>query len=545
MPYNISSDCVACDSCRPTCPTGAIDITDGQYWINSALCDDCKNYDEPQCVISCPISLPTPTQAKRGRAKQGLRALTSPDLFSNGKNHPFASSIVIWEACNLLSQRHSLAWTQDEQGRFFYQRSLYRSGVLTLRIEEFQTYNTPSSANDSKVNPVESFDIRAACMHLIYAAHATALSQPWQQEFIIGDRQIEEYLGLDKRKDLTKAAKLTLMKEIVQQACSIVASMKCPSQGRIPGFSFEDQPLWHLLNIQHYFQEDEAGCKHLAGLSFTIRAGIWSKYFLNREGCKEQAVFYQYSTLPKSLLNTVMSIWQQHEGAARIMLWLLFKVRLGQEQRIMVPTLMRIAYGEKRLTLASLHREERKRLLRTFESDLEVLNHYGIKPVFDPETYPSEIQPLWVRLDDVPDDAEAALEFWINDGSGNNRLTDASPRGKWNLLMNARILKFDLPSDWKQSQKEQQKKGQKLTKNAATRRSQFKKQTGHNETQNSFKKLVTAKQIASTRKQLGISQRDLAEQMGKSQSWIRDVENERFDPKLEDQLLLKKILGLG
>lgn len=542
MAYKISNDCVACDNCRPTCPAGAIDVTDGQYWINPALCDNCESYTEPQCVVHCPLSLPAPAQAKRGRAKASVRVLTSPDLFINGKNHPFASALIVWEACNLLAQRQAFLTQQTESGQLCYQRTLNRDGLLTLWVE-------PAEGSWNQVNQtvtaIESFDIRAACMHLIYAAHAAALEQPWEQEFVISDRQIEEYLGLDKRKDLTKPARLTLVKEIAQQACCVMASMRCPAQGRIPEFSFERQPLWHLLHMQHYFQDDEDGCKHLVGLTFTIRAGIWAKHFLNRQSCKERTAFYQYSLLPKSLLGAIMSIWQQHEGAARIMSWLLFKVRLGREQRILVPTLMRIAYGEKRLLQASVNREERKRLLRAFESDLEALNHYGLKPVFDPETYPLEIQPLWARLVDVPDDAEAALEFWTNDGSGETRLTDASPRGKWNLLMNARILAFELPAEWRQVPEEQAKKQRKSAQEREAKRNRSNSPRHYRKVRSPAQCPLTSEQIATTRKGLGISQRVLAEKMGKSQSWIRDVENGRFCPRLEDQILLRKILGLG
>ena len=143
--------------------------------------------------------------------------------------------------------------------------------------------------------------------------------------------------------------------------------------------------LWHLVDIQHHFQEDDHGCKYLIGLTFKVKAGLWAQYFLNKQACKERTAFYQYGSLPKTLLTTVMSIWQQHEGAVRLMLWLLFKTKMGKEQRITVPTLLRIAYGEEKVALASRQREERKRLLRTFESDLEILNHYGMKPLFDPD----------------------------------------------------------------------------------------------------------------------------------------------------------------
>ena len=306
-------------------------------------------------------------------------------------------------------------------------------------------------------------------------------------------------------------------------------SIDWPQQGRIPGFSVTGSRLWDLINIQHHFQEDDLGCKYLVGLTFKVKAGIWAQYFLNKQACKERTAFYQYGSLPKTLLTTVMSIWQQHEGAVRLMLWLLFKTKMGKEQRITVPTLLRIAYGEEKVTIASRQREERKRLLRTFESDLEVLNHHGIKPNFDPVTYPLEIQPLWAKLMGIPEDPEEALEFWTNDGGGNNRLTDSGPRGKWNLLMNARILSFELPPEWEQRTSQLQKKPRRTVK------SRRKTNTISD---------LPGEQILQARKNLQLSQRELAKLTGKSQSWIRDVENGRLKVKAEDQALLRKVLNI-
>jgi hypothetical protein len=185
---------------------------------------------------------------------------------------------------------------------------------------------------------------------------------------------------------------------------------------------------------------------------------MWSKYFLNKQDNSDGNAYYQYGSLPKSLLSKVMSIWQQHEGAARMMLWVLFKIRMGKEQPIIIPTLMRIADGEENLANAGIYREDRKRLVRTFESDLLVLDEYGLKPTFDPVTYPEAIQPLWSKLADLPDDADEAIDFWIQDGNNATRLTDFAPRGKWNMLMNARILHFELPADWEQPRKPTEKK---------------------------------------------------------------------------------------
>jgi DNA-binding transcriptional regulator YiaG len=283
------------------------------------------------------------------------------------------------------------------------------------------------------------------------------------------------------------------------------------------------------VETQHHFQEDEIGCKYLTGLTFKVKAGKWSQYFLNRQACKERTAFYQYGSLPKSLLNTAMSMWQQHEGATRLMLWLLFKTKMGKEQRITVPTLLRVAYGETKVATAYRQRDDRKRLLKTFESDLEVLNHFGLKPNFDPITYPPNIQPMWAKLVDIPEDPEEAIEFWINDGGGTNRLTDIGPRGKWNLLMNARILSFELPPELEQAADSTQKK-----QNIAKERRKTRTASG-----------LLGEQISQARKRLNLSQRELAKLAGKSQSWIRDIENGRLKVKSEDQGVLRKVLGIA
>lgn len=528
MPYTIpnKNSCIGCDDCRSLCPVGAIKLENNEYWVDPCLCNNCEGfYSEPQCVAVCPTQSPIPLQVKRGRCKIEPREATSPTLFSNGKSNAFASAIAIWEGCNVLAQRTSLPWKTDEDGYICYRRQVNQGkGAIAFHLA------VPFSEQLATQHPtVEALDIRAACIHLIFAAYATTINQPWQQEFVIDDKQIEKYLGLEKRKDLNKTAKLALMKNLVRQVCSLVVSISWAQQGRVPGFAIEKTPLWHLVDILHHFQEDEQGCKYLIGLTFKVKAGIWAEHFLNKQGCKERNAFYQYGSLPKSLLNTVMSIWQQHEGAARLMLWLLFKTKMGKEQRITVPTLLRVAYGEEKVATACRQRDDRKRLLRTFESDLEVLNHFGMKPTFDPITYPPDIQPLWAKLVDIPEDPDEAIEFWINDGGGNSRLTDAGPRGKWNMLMNARILSFELPPELEQQLSKAKKK----------------LQTTRNKRKTKTTVGLLGEQILQARKNLNLSQRELAKLAGKSQSWIRDIENGRLKVKSEDQTILRKVLGIA
>jgi DNA-binding transcriptional regulator YiaG/Pyruvate/2-oxoacid:ferredoxin oxidoreductase delta subunit len=540
MAYKITAEtCVGCDQCVTNCPTEAISQVNGQYSIDSELCNNCEGFSpEPLCVVRCPTSLPVPSRAKKGRTRAIARPQTHADLFLGSANHRFASSIVIWEACNVLAQRQSLAWEETAAGEFCYQRQSPGKYALSLSLSVDLEDPQPSGLQrDKALELLAEFDIRSSCLHLLFAAYAAALDRAWEQDFVINDQQLELYLGLEKRKDLSKSAKLSLMKQLVRQTCHLLLQFNSASQGRIQGFSIQQSRLWQIQGIQHHFQPDEEGHKHLVGLTFTLRAGLWSKYLLNQEGYRNQTAYYQYGHLPHSLLTTVMSIWQQHEGAARMLLWLLFKLRIGSEQRIMVPTLLRIGYGSQRIEHASNDREERKRLIRSFERDLEVLRDYGLKPEFDPETYPPEIQPLWSRLADLPEDADEALDYWINDACSDNPLTDSAPRGKWNQLLQARILTFSLPPDWHKPKSDppQQHKADQRSKRKASMR---------NRVEDLGQTPLTGTEVVVARQKLGISQRQLADLTGKSQSWIRDIEKGRFNPKLADKLLLQRVLGL-
>lgn len=531
MAHTIANLCTQCNQCIPVCPTGAVKQEGEGLWIDPTLCNDCHGlFEIPQCVSNCPIETPPKLlQPKKGRCKVDSKTATSPKLFPNGKTNSFASAIVIWEACNVLAQRQTIAAETDEAGRYCYRRLVNGGrGAISIRLAQAAPQTSPQLLDFASGQlAIASWDVRAACLHLIFAAYATTLDQAWEQSFTVNDQQISEYLGLDKRKDLSKLAKLTLIKQLIEQTCKLLVSIEWAQQGRVREISLTDEPIWHLLDIQHHFQIDEMDCKHLSGLTFKVKAGRWAQYLLNKQGTRNGTAFYQYGSLPKSLLTSVMSLWQQHEGAVRILLWLLFKTRIGADQRITIPTLMRIAYGEERLTHASIDRDDRKRLLRTFESDLEVLHHYTLKPVFDPETYPPEIQPLWAKLGDLPDDAEAALEFWANDGSQDTRLTDAAPRDKWHRLMHARLLRFELPADWEQRSAKSTKKRTRKSKTVQTH----------------LPPPLSGQQVSNARKNLQLSQRALANQLGKSQSWVRDIENGRLQASEKDRLLLSKVLG--
>lgn len=331
MTYTIKDGCTACDSCRPAFPRQAIQLNpDAEgYWIDPTLCDGCPDLEIPACVTACDLDQLHFLPAKKGRSKSTLLPAAIPDIFLNGKTNPFASSLVMWETCNLLTQRQGLPWQTDSEGRLCYRRPVQRGlGELRFRLAPDPTAVEVMPPSES-LAALGEFELRAACVHLIFSAYAVTQETPWKTSFTLTSQHFEQYLGLEKRKDLTKLEKLTLIKDLVYQTCRFRVAINWPRQGRVQGFSLAEHAVWQLMDTQYYFEQDREGHDHLIGLSFVVQAGDWAQKFLNKQRYRQQTAFYQYSTLPRSLLLESMSSWQQHEGAVRLLLWLLFKLRLG------------------------------------------------------------------------------------------------------------------------------------------------------------------------------------------------------------------------
>ncbi|MDY7023108.1 MAG: transcriptional regulator, partial [Cyanobacteriota bacterium] len=131
-------------------------------------------------------------QSKKGRYKKQNRPNLSLELFLNGKSNSFASAIIVWELCNLLAQRRSLPWQTDTDGTLTYERPVKRGqGYLQFWMTENRESGNDVEQDDQPL-PVDSaeaaianLDIRAACLHLIYAAYATGVDRPWEEDIVI------------------------------------------------------------------------------------------------------------------------------------------------------------------------------------------------------------------------------------------------------------------------------------------------------------------------------------------------------------------------
>lgn len=66
MAFFITPDCINCDVCVPECPNEAIAMGRDRYEIHAARCTECVGfYDEPQCVMVCPVNCIVKADARR------------------------------------------------------------------------------------------------------------------------------------------------------------------------------------------------------------------------------------------------------------------------------------------------------------------------------------------------------------------------------------------------------------------------------------------------------------------------------------------------
>ena len=442
------------------------------------------------------------TQQKQPATKSapGERPKTNPDLFDQGSLTKVTSSLPIWEASNILTQRQQLPWTTDPDGKLIYSHEVNDGqGAICFWVADNTEEEHPAAlAGAAALAVIDTFDIRAACIHLILAAHASQMERPWEEELVIDDRQIEAYLGLQRRTDKNRREKLALIEEIVKQPCKITTLISWPRHGKRKGFTVEEGRLWHLLGTRHHYQQDIFGNKELTGMSFVVKAGLWAKYFLNEETAQEQELPVNPGVLPKSLLESVMSIWQHRAGAARLMVWLLFKAQFSPRHPLPVRTLLEVAYGVERVHNAQSDNQLRKKLTNTWDEDLLALHDRGWQITFDAETYPVEIQP-----------------------SGFGRDTTRRPRGFFDQLLKAQLLIVP-PESWDTAN---------LPSGEVAEESV--------DIEPAVPKL-TPEEIKSLRAEKGWSQRKLAMLTGISQGLISMMENGSRTITSDNELILRR-----
>lgn len=496
--------------------------------------------------LEVPLTPTAKYTSHRGRYPSINRPSPSPNLFPDGRTNYMASNKVIWEGCSILTQGRNLSWVIPEQGSPYYEVPVAKGkGYVTFWItDDLHELNPAILEGEAALALIEQFDIRAACMHLIYAAHATQLDRPWEQQFVLNDNQLEQYLGLNQNKKLNKQQKLQLMLELARQPCHFVVYVSWPAKGAVSSFSVSRTWLWEIAEPILHFQDclrdregNTIGEQTLVGFTLKVRCGNWAQYFLNEEKHQNKSGYYEYGILSQGLLHDLMSLWHHHEGAVRLMTWLLFKTRVNQDSPLTVEMLMKVAFGTSLVEEGKASSKERKKLVRRWEAAIRILLDRGwdIKP--DPDSYPLQYWPALPGsepLAQIPNEPEQAAQFWAQDAASapGTRLTDLTKRthASFERLLGSKL--------WVRSPVDIAEKLDKIDQIAKQKRK--KAQALEPSGLSGDLKALTGQQLREQRTSLGLSQRDLSSLTGISQKMISLLENgERRLSETNRERLLK------
>jgi hypothetical protein len=529
---------------------------------------------EISAIVTTPAQPPTKhlskPLSKRGRYHAFDRPQTSPNLFPDGKTDRMASNKVIWEGCNILTQGENAGWiTTDDGNPSYYESAVAKGkGYISFWItSELYSKHPALLEGEAALALIDQFDIRAACVHLIYAAHATQLERPWEQSFVLSDTQLERYLGLDDNKKLNKQQKLDLMLDLAKQPCRLLVYVSWPEQGKVPTLTVSRTWLWEiaepLLHFQDCFQEENGqlvGERKLVGFTLKVRCGNWAEHFLNREKLQDKTGYYEYGILSQGLLHDLMSTWHHNTGAARLMTWLLFKTKVNRNSPMLVETLMKVAFGEADLQGAKMSSKERKRIVRLWLTSLRVLRQRGWQLQPDRDTYPAQ---YWVEanspaLDQIPDDPDEALEFWVQDAQNSigARVTDQKRRlrGSFDHLLQGRLWieppaeiaeKLDAIAEHRRVHKDAiaKKTSAKLSAPPPDQAAPKSSNLATKPTSTKPIAIESGAQLKQFRLSKGWSQSDLASQLQRSLSWVKMVEVGKRRLQTDDYAKLSSFLS--
>jgi hypothetical protein len=203
-----------------------------------------------------------------------------------------------------------------------------------------------------------------------------------------------------------------------------------------------------------------------------------------------------------------MSLWQHREGAARLMVWLLFKSKVDRQNHHVAQSLMEIAYGSQRIEAARQNSQLRKKLANTWDEDLLALHDKGWQLYFHPDTYPPDLQP-----------------------PAFGRSNPSRPKGFFDQLLSAQLW-IEPPDNWK--------------KDVIAP-----KPTSEPEIQPVVvlpaltQPTLTGAEIKARRKEKGWSQPKLSALSGLSQGLISLIENEKRSLTGENQEILERTFALN
>ncbi|GAX46354.1 hypothetical protein NIES4075_73750 [Tolypothrix sp. NIES-4075] len=469
---------------------------------------------------------------------------TKPPLFTHKHYEMIAIGAPIISATSAYLKYPD--WHEYGNGRFHFQKPFGKGRYIEFYILNQQLHHPEYICNQAEHEILNRYGLEAARLHAVFATYAAMQAEPWKEPFVLKGSELIETLQIYKTKKLTKSQKLKAIVDLALVVGTLGAVIHW-YEGKLNLCVKERSLLW-IVSVQEYSQPILGDVDELCEVIIRVQPGLWTYNFLNLQGEREKRSLYQYGLIPKQLFD--IDPYRQ-KLAASLALYIVENSRAHKSGVYTIENLLNKVLPSGEIQRAIADRRYGWKLKETVDNALLVLRDiggFGIE--FDNETYPQWLRPIW----NLPDNLAI-----LPTKERNQCLLGSKCLPHHYLVKHwfPALITFKLPPT---TQKDLHKlvthnteTGKKITK-CKSRKSdklpdanQADSDSKPPQTKTNQPTELTGAIVQQGRKAIRMSQTELAHAMGKSQSWVRDIENKLKDQVIKPKyaLKLKFILGMS
>jgi len=472
---------------------------------------------------------------------------TEPPLFLTQEIEMTATGAPVISATQAYYKRPE--WEEYSPGKLYFQRRFGKGRYVEFYIMNQQEQQPESITSQAEREIQERYGVMAARLHALFATYATRQKRPWEESFYLLGSDLIKFLGLDRRKDMSKSQKLRAIADLTWIVGTLGAVIHW-QEGELDLCVTRKSPVWIIWYVEEYHQPKlpnmANGDDELCEVVIRVQPGAWAEKFLNREGELQDKALHQFGYINRQVFDINFN---RQELAAVLMLYLFQNRRAHSNCKYRIRTLLEAVISAEEIESVRQVRQYRSRFVQRFYDALETLTEAGFRVEFS-DSFPIELRPDWAYL---PIETEGDLDV-VAIAPQKTPL----PNGYFDTWLNG-VISIICPSNIENVLAELETRKAKKGKSSERKSSQPARLNSSLDTDSDEDELLlrslarqtipeelTGAAVRRVRKNLKMSQAELAQQIGKSQSWVRDLENKFSDKPVSRDYVdkLKQILHL-
>ncbi len=489
------------------------------------------------------LDLPPPQRgSKRIRKPRNLPKTERP-LFENSPIERMATGAPAISATQAYLK--SLKWRGDEEDGLYCQKVFGKGRCIEFYILNHQLHQPEFITHKAQQEIYHRYGVIAAKLHAVFASYAIRQKEPWKEPFTLLGTDLLDLLELHKGNKLRKTQKLKALAALAHIVGTLGVSIQW-EEGNLDLCIREQGLLW-IVQVTEYGQKNlfgEIALDNLYEVVITVQPGLWTRNFLNKKGEQERKALYQYGFINQEVFGLDP---HKHPLAVALSLYLLQNRRAHESGRYSILTLLEAVMSTVEIEAIRRVKQYRSRFIKKFYSVLETLTEIGFRFRFS-ESFPKAVRPVWAKL---PDEDEDEL-----DPVANAPKDERLPQGFFDSWLNGVVI-ITTPPNIESAVKEFEQRKAKTAKRMASAwstescqsRESNERQVDYAQFQVPFTQSapLTGAMVQQARLAIAMSQTELARAMGRSQSWVRDIENKLKDEPVSPKYAarLREVLRLN